>query len=89
MEYTLFMPIVSGLWRVSYNAMALQVESSDLTAYGLIPEFVGRFPVIVSLSALDEDQLVQVCLFFYLCISCSYAWHQYALKALCSIILNV
>ncbi|CAA0826424.1 CLP protease regulatory subunit X [Striga hermonthica] len=36
------------------------VESSDLIAYGLIPEFVGRFPVLVSLSALTEDQLVQV-----------------------------
>ncbi|PKA65031.1 hypothetical protein AXF42_Ash019043 [Apostasia shenzhenica] len=36
------------------------VESSDLVAYGLIPEFVGRFPVMVSLSALSEDQLVQV-----------------------------
>ncbi|XP_024024172.1 CLP protease regulatory subunit CLPX1, mitochondrial [Morus notabilis] len=36
------------------------VESSDLISYGLIPEFVGRFPVLVSLSALTEDQLVQV-----------------------------
>lgn len=36
------------------------VESSDLISYGLIPEFVGRFPVLVSLSALNEDQLVQV-----------------------------
>ncbi|KAI3953433.1 hypothetical protein MKW92_034695 [Papaver armeniacum] len=36
------------------------VESSDLVAYGLIPEFVGRFPVLVSLSALNEDQLIQV-----------------------------
>ncbi|CAA6672984.1 unnamed protein product [Spirodela intermedia] len=36
------------------------VESSDLVAYGLIPEFVGRFPIFVSLSALNEDQLVQV-----------------------------
>ncbi|XP_021909223.1 CLP protease regulatory subunit CLPX1, mitochondrial isoform X2 [Carica papaya] len=36
------------------------VESSDLVSYGLIPEFVGRFPVLVSLSALTEDQLVQV-----------------------------
>lgn len=45
---------------------ALQVESSDLIAYGLIPEFIGRFPILVSLSALTEDQLVQVsihCLF--------------------------
>ncbi|KAK4489720.1 hypothetical protein RD792_000354 [Penstemon davidsonii] len=36
------------------------VESSDLIAYGLIPEFVGRFPVLVNLAALTEDQLVQV-----------------------------
>ncbi|KAK7317126.1 hypothetical protein RJT34_01098 [Clitoria ternatea] len=36
------------------------VESSDLIAYGLIPEFVGRFPVLVSLSALTENQLIQV-----------------------------
>ncbi|KAL8148420.1 CLP protease regulatory subunit CLPX1, mitochondrial isoform X1 [Apium graveolens] len=36
------------------------VESSDLIAYGLIPEFVGRFPILVNLSALTEDQLVQV-----------------------------
>lgn len=38
----------------------MQVESSDLISYGLIPEFVGRFPILVSLSALTEDQLVQV-----------------------------
>ncbi|KAJ9146539.1 hypothetical protein P3X46_028789 [Hevea brasiliensis] len=36
------------------------VESSDLISYGLIPEFVGRFPVLVSLLALTENQLVQV-----------------------------
>lgn len=40
----------------------LQVESADLIAYGLIPEFIGRFPILVSLSALTEDQLVQVIL---------------------------
>ncbi|KAA8533598.1 hypothetical protein F0562_030968 [Nyssa sinensis] len=36
------------------------VESGDLIAYGLIPEFVGRFPILVSLLALTENQLVQV-----------------------------
>ncbi|KVH88246.1 ATPase, AAA-2 [Cynara cardunculus var. scolymus] len=36
------------------------VESGDLVAYGLIPEFIGRFPILVSSSALDEDQLLQV-----------------------------
>lgn len=37
-----------------------QVESADLIAYGLIPEFIGRFAILVSLSALTEDQLVEV-----------------------------
>lgn len=39
---------------------SFQVESGDLMTYGLIPEFIGRFPILVSLSALNEDQLVQV-----------------------------
>jgi ATP-dependent protease Clp ATPase subunit len=42
------------------TCLLFQVESSDLIAYGLIPEFIGRFPVLVSLAALNEDQLVQV-----------------------------
>jgi ATP-dependent protease Clp ATPase subunit len=37
-----------------------QVESGDLAKYGLIPEFIGRLPILVSLAALNEDQLVQV-----------------------------
>ena len=32
----------------------------DLLKYGLIPEFIGRLPVMVSLDALDEDALVQI-----------------------------
>ncbi|XP_024542610.1 CLP protease regulatory subunit CLPX1, mitochondrial-like [Selaginella moellendorffii] len=35
-------------------------ESSDLISYGLIPEFIGRFPVIVSLCALNEDQMTYI-----------------------------
>ncbi|KAI4296140.1 hypothetical protein L6164_036123 [Bauhinia variegata] len=42
------------------SSLLENVESGDLVAYGLIPEFVGRFPVLVGLSALNEDQLVQV-----------------------------
>ncbi|MCI0558340.1 MAG: ATP-dependent Clp protease ATP-binding subunit ClpX, partial [Nitrososphaera sp.] len=37
-----------------------QVEPEDLIKYGLIPEFVGRLPVIAVLNELDEDQLVQI-----------------------------
>ena len=36
------------------------VESRDLMGYGMIPEFVGRFPVLVSLDTLDRDALVRI-----------------------------
>ncbi|XP_076918671.1 CLP protease regulatory subunit CLPX3, mitochondrial-like isoform X2 [Bidens hawaiensis] len=42
------------------SSLLESVESSDLIAYGLIPEFIGRFPILLSLSALTEDQLVQI-----------------------------
>ncbi len=37
-----------------------QVEPEDLIRYGLIPEFVGRLPVVAVLDELNEDQLVQI-----------------------------
>ena len=36
------------------------VEPEDLTKFGLIPEFVGRLPVIATLTDLDEDALVTI-----------------------------
>ena len=36
------------------------VEPQDLTRYGLIPELVGRLPIITTLEALDEDALVRI-----------------------------
>jgi ATP-dependent Clp protease ATP-binding subunit ClpX len=36
------------------------VEPEDLIKYGLIPEFVGRLPVIATLQELDEQALVQI-----------------------------
>ncbi|RMF99150.1 MAG: ATP-dependent Clp protease ATP-binding subunit ClpX [Gammaproteobacteria bacterium] len=38
------------------------VEPEDLIKYGLIPEFVGRLPVVATLDELDEDALVQILL---------------------------
>ena len=38
----------------------LEVEPEDLIKYGLIPEFVGRLPVVATLEELDEDALVQI-----------------------------
>ena len=37
-----------------------QVMPQDLTKFGLIPEFVGRVPMMVSLDLLDEDALVRI-----------------------------
>ena len=36
------------------------VEPSDLVKYGLIPEFIGRLPVVATLDELDEDALIQI-----------------------------
>ena len=37
-----------------------QVEPDDLVKFGMIPEFVGRIPVLASLDPLDEDTLVAI-----------------------------
>jgi ATP-dependent Clp protease ATP-binding subunit ClpX len=37
-----------------------EVEPDDLLRYGLIPELVGRLPVVVPLEALDEEALVRI-----------------------------
>jgi ATP-dependent Clp protease ATP-binding subunit ClpX len=42
------------------GAALRQTEQNDLVQYGLIPEFVGRFPVICTLGALTEDELCHV-----------------------------
>ncbi len=36
------------------------VEPSDLVKYGLIPEFIGRLPVVATLDELDEAALIQI-----------------------------
>ncbi|HPZ91284.1 MAG: ATP-dependent Clp protease ATP-binding subunit ClpX [Firmicutes bacterium] len=37
-----------------------QIQPVDLIKYGLIPEFVGRVPVIATLNALDEETLIRI-----------------------------
>ena len=37
-----------------------QVMPEDLIRYGLIPEFVGRVPVVVTLDGLDENALLRI-----------------------------
>jgi len=45
---------------ISLGELLAKVEPQDLTRFGLIPEFVGRLPVIATLSDLTEDDLVTI-----------------------------
>lgn len=38
----------------------MEMESEDLLKFGLIPEFIGRLPVVATLEDLDEDALVKI-----------------------------
>jgi len=40
--------------------LLVKIQPTDLLKFGLIPEFVGRVPVIATLSELDEEALIQI-----------------------------
>jgi len=46
--------------KIEEENILTQVEPEDLIKYGMIPEFVGRFPVVATLSELDENALVEI-----------------------------
>ncbi len=46
----------------SMSDLLREIEPEDLIQYGLIPEFVGRLPVVTTLDELDEEQLVRILL---------------------------
>jgi len=45
--------------KIAKEALAL-VEPEDLLGFGMIPEFIGRLPVVSALSALTEEELVSI-----------------------------
>lgn len=45
---------------VDKNNLLKYVDAQDLRAYGLIPEIIGRLPVITYLDALDKDALLRI-----------------------------
>lgn len=42
------------------SQMLKEIQPQDLIKFGLIPEFVGRLPIVVGLNDLDEDALVEI-----------------------------
>lgn len=45
---------------VDHAELVKNLQPQDFIKYGLIPEFVGRLPIVVGLSPLDEDSLVKI-----------------------------
>ncbi|MBI4444464.1 MAG: ATP-dependent Clp protease ATP-binding subunit ClpX [Acidobacteria bacterium] len=53
--------LADGRWKKENDSEVLgQVLPEDLIKYGLIPEFVGRLPVVCTLHELDKDALVDI-----------------------------
>jgi ATP-dependent Clp protease ATP-binding subunit ClpX len=46
--------------KTEYSDILRQVVPEDIIEYGMIPEMVGRLPVITTLEALDEDALIDI-----------------------------
>jgi ATP-dependent Clp protease ATP-binding subunit ClpX len=46
--------------KADYSEVIAQVTPEDIIAYGMIPEMVGRLPIITTLTALDEAALVEI-----------------------------
>ena len=44
----------------NFSTLLAQVEPEDLIKFGLIPEFIGRLPVIATLEELDEKALIDI-----------------------------
>ncbi|MHC4287405.1 MAG: ATP-dependent Clp protease ATP-binding subunit ClpX [Planctomycetota bacterium] len=46
--------------KADYSEIIAQATPEDVISYGMIPEMVGRLPIITTLSALDEEALVEI-----------------------------
>ena len=57
---TVVIPLGGGGLVAGVATVLAQVRPEDLIKFGLIPEFVGRLPVVVTLSQLDEQALVKI-----------------------------
>lgn len=51
---------VKGTVDYRYDELIKDLQPADLVKYGLIPEFVGRVPIVVGLNALDESALIKI-----------------------------
>jgi ATP-dependent Clp protease ATP-binding subunit ClpX len=55
-----FLPDRKGTERERRGATANEIQPEDLIRYGMIPEFVGRLPVVATLDELDKSALLRI-----------------------------
>ncbi len=55
-----FNAVVKAKEETKISELFREVEPEDLVKFGIIPEFIGRLPVIATLDELDEEALVQI-----------------------------
>ncbi len=51
---------ISGKHEDNINELLSQITPQDLLKYGLIPEFIGRLPVVAKLDKLDKEALIKI-----------------------------
>jgi len=51
---------IESISKKDFSETLKELQPQDLLRYGLIPEFVGRLPVLVTLDALDEEALIKI-----------------------------
>ncbi|SEA12840.1 ATP-dependent Clp protease ATP-binding subunit ClpX [Desulfuromusa kysingii] len=51
---------VKSIKEEDLGSLLKKVQPADLLKFGLIPEFVGRIPIVATLSELDEEALIQI-----------------------------
>lgn len=44
----------------NFNSLIKNIKTEDIKSFGLIPEFIGRFPIISYLEELDKDALIKI-----------------------------
>ena len=55
-----FNSLITEFSEKSASESFLNLENQDLLKFGMIPEFIGRLPVIATLQELDEDMLIKI-----------------------------
>ena len=51
---------ISSKEEINYNDMIMQIKPEDLKEFGMMPELLGRFPIITPLQELSEEALIEI-----------------------------